>query len=95
MLSSPEILQKLIAKLFISGGKCYFSCCGKRAEEVSIRSWSKRKEAGPLLVAGSGLVTHGGKEYLHFPVSLCLRVAKRKSQANCNVRNNGIHCVSP
>ncbi|XP_029889371.1 uncharacterized protein LOC115349349 isoform X2 [Aquila chrysaetos chrysaetos] len=49
--------------------RCYFSCCGKRAEVSSIGSWSKRKEARPLLVAGSGLVTRGGKEYLHFPNS--------------------------
>lgn len=69
MLSSPEILQKLKAKLFVSGDRCYFSCRGKRAEEVLIGSWSKRKEARPLLVAGSGLVTRGGKEYLHFPNS--------------------------
>lgn len=43
MLSSPEILQKLMAKLFVSQDRCYFSCRGKRAEEVSIGSWSKRK----------------------------------------------------
>lgn len=71
MLSSPEILQKFIAKLFVSGDKCYFSCCGKRAEEVVLGSWSKRKEARPLLVAGSGLGTHHGKEW-RFPVSLRL-----------------------
>lgn len=61
-------LPKPIAELLISGDKRYFSCCGKRAE-VSIASWSKRGEAGPLLVAGPGHVTHGGKDYLHFPIS--------------------------
>ncbi|XP_009694439.1 PREDICTED: adenylate kinase 4, mitochondrial, partial [Cariama cristata] len=38
-------------------------CWGKRAEEVSIGSWSRRKEAGPLLVAAPGLVTRRGKEF--------------------------------
>lgn len=35
--------QKLIAKLFVSGDKCYLSCCRKRAEESWSGSWSKRK----------------------------------------------------
>lgn len=89
MLSSAKILQKLIAKLFISGDKCCFSCCRKRAEEVSIGSWSKRKRLDLFWWQDQDLSHAMAKNICIFQtVSLCLRVAKRKSQENCNVRSN-------
>lgn len=73
MLCSPEMVQKIDRELFISGDKCYFSCCGKTAEEVSMGAWSQRKGAGALLGQEQDLSHTGTKNICSFQmVSLCL-----------------------
>lgn len=67
MLLSPEMVQKLIAKFLVT------AALEREQKDVSIGSWSKRKEAGSLLVMGSGLVTTVAKNIcIVQTISLCL-----------------------
>jgi len=71
-----EILQKLIAKVGFFVDKRYFSCCGKRAEEVSSGSWSKRNRPDLFWWQARGSSDSTAKSICIFQtVSSCLWVA--------------------